>query len=196
MKPLLRTILLFVALGGGILALWPVGQSLYARRSQSELRQQYVAQQKTATKKTVQRAAAPAKPSVRTQQLPSTRIIVPEAELDAIVVRGVHNEDLRRGPGWMPGTALPGASGNCVIAGHRNVYGSPFGKLDVLFPGSEIRLETPQESFRYLVVSVFTAADNDRTITAQPNDGSSKLTLITCTTPKTMYRVIITAIKT
>jgi sortase A len=197
MKPLLRTILLFTALGGVVLALWPIGQSLYAHRSQSALRQQYAKQKKTAApKKIVKLVSTTAKPKPRAQKFPPTRIVVPEAELDAIVVRGVHNDDLRHGPGWMPGTALPGEAGNCVIAGHRNVYGSPFGKLDVLFPGSEIRLETPEESFRYLVVSTFTAADNDQSVIAQPTDGSSKLTLITCTTPKTMYRVIITAVRT
>lgn len=208
MKPFFRTLLLVTAIGGCLLALWPAGQMLYARRSQDALHRRHAAQQQAAQLRMAQqrraakqkaRRAATELAALRTankREFPSTRLVCPEAELDAVVVRGVEDDDLRRGPGWMPGSALPGETGNCVIAGHRNIYGSPFGRLDALFPGSEIRVETPDSNFRYLVIAVFTAADNDPTVTAPPADGSAQLTLITCTTPKTAYRLIVTAVKT
>lgn len=209
MKSLLRTLLLFSALGGCVLALWPAGQNLYSRRSQAALHREFAAKKKT---KTVKAHGKPkplaasrkvqARPnlaqlaSAAPAVLPATRLICPEAGVDAVVVQGVRNEDLRRGPGWMPGSALPGQPGNCVIAGHRNVYGSPFAKLDMLLPGSEILLETPDDSYRYLVVSVFGAADNDPSVLKPPTDGSARLTLYTCTTPKTTYRLVVSAVKT
>lgn len=203
MKSLLRAVLLFTALGGVLLALWPLGQTLYARRSQAALHAAFAAKAKGRTNK-VNRAVRKdsaagrtpaAKPAVaREVVFPSTKIIAKEADLDAIVVRGVEPDDLRQGPGWMPGTALPGQPGNCVIAGHRNIYGSPFAQLDYLMSGSQITLETPDETFHYLVVGAYSAADNDPSVTAPPKDGSAHLTLVTCTTPKTTYRLIVTAV--
>jgi sortase A len=59
-----------------------------------------------------------------------------------VVVEGVQVEDLRKGPGHYPGTALPGRIGNFVVSGHRTTYGAPFGSLDRLRTGDPIVLET------------------------------------------------------
>lgn len=215
MKSLLRSLLLLTALGGLVLALWPAGQMLYADRSQAALLRQFQAakkekvrqggtvRSKSASHAAMRQALSPGKvrrasgvPAAPPRSFPPTRLVCPDAELDAVVVRGVQPDDLRRGPGWMPGSALPGHNGNCVIAGHRNIYGSPFARLDVLMPGSVITVQTADDSYRYLVVSVHGAADNDPSVTAPPTDGSARLTLYTCTVPKTTDRLIVSAVKT
>lgn len=50
------------------------------------------------------------------------RIRVPRIGLDAAVFEGTTPGVLRRGPGHVPGTALPGAGGNCVVAAHRDSF--------------------------------------------------------------------------
>jgi len=40
----------------------------------------------------------------------------------SLCCRGTDSADLRRGPGHLEGSALPGSNGNCVIAGHRDTH--------------------------------------------------------------------------
>lgn len=68
-----------------------------------------------------------------------------------VVVEGVGKEDLKKGPGHYPGTALPGAIGNMVISGHRTTYGAPFNRIDELRIGDAIVLETRDSWFTYRV---------------------------------------------
>ncbi|WP_166392123.1 class E sortase [Nocardioides ochotonae] len=59
-----------------------------------------------------------------------------------VVVEGVSDSDLTRGPGHFPGTALPGQVGNFAIAGHRATHGEPFANLDQVGEGDRIIVET------------------------------------------------------
>jgi sortase A len=70
-----------------------------------------------------------------------------------VVIEGVGHEDLKKGPGHYPGTALPGAIGNMVISGHRTTYGAPFNRIDELRIGDAIVLETRDTWFTYRVTS-------------------------------------------
>jgi sortase A len=70
-----------------------------------------------------------------------------------VVFEGVSHEDLKRGPGHYPGTALPGVVGNMVISGHRTTYGAPFNRVDELHAGDPIVLETRDTWFTYRVTS-------------------------------------------
>jgi sortase A len=88
------------------------------------------------------------------------------------VVQGFDEESLRRAPGHEPSSALPGQPGNCVIAAHRNVYGSWFYKVDQLWPGSMVTLRTPTESFDYQIISVRTTHDSDISVLRPPPPAS------------------------
>ncbi|MEO5876270.1 MAG: class E sortase [Streptosporangiaceae bacterium] len=70
-----------------------------------------------------------------------------------VVVEGVSVEDLRRGPGHYPKTALPGQVGNFVISGHRTTYGAPFNKAGELRAGDEILIDTREKQYVYKVTS-------------------------------------------
>lgn len=67
---------------------------------------------------------------------------IPRLGLEVVLFEGVSPDVLKKGPGHMPGTALPGQPGNSVISGHRTTYGRPFFDLDQLRPGDRIEIET------------------------------------------------------
>src|SRR5947209_8230775 len=50
------------------------------------------------------------------------KLVIPRLDAQLYVVEGTDAKDLRRGPGHLKGTALPGENGNCVIAGHRDTH--------------------------------------------------------------------------
>ncbi len=68
-----------------------------------------------------------------------------------VVVEGVSTDDLKKGPGHYPRTAMPGGLGNTVISGHRTTYGAPFHRVDELRAGDAIVLETRNTWFTYRV---------------------------------------------
>jgi sortase A len=79
------------------------------------------------------------------------RMIIPAINIDAPVVQGVGWEQLKKGIGQVPGTALPGQVGNSVYAAHNDIYGELFRHLDQLQPGDEVRVYTASQEFRYIV---------------------------------------------
>ncbi|CAO5238873.1 sortase A [Frankia sp. AgKG'84/4] len=68
-----------------------------------------------------------------------------------VVVEGVAVDDLRRGPGHMPGTAMPGQIGNFVVSGHRTTYGKPFNRIDELKIGDPLVVEVRDRYYTYRV---------------------------------------------
>jgi sortase A len=70
---------------------------------------------------------------------PLARLRIPRLGLDEIVVEGVGDDELRAGPGHLPGSAMPGNSGNAVISAHRDRH---FRNLDELAVGDTVITET------------------------------------------------------
>lgn len=130
------------------------------------------------------------------------RIVIPAIGVNKTIIHGVTRDDLQRGPGHYPTSALPGQPGNAAIAGHRTTHGAPFFDLDQLEPGDEIVLETLQGRFTYLVESHDNGSGNDvghfivpPTATHVLNDqGDNRLTLTACH-PRysAAQRIIVTA---
>ncbi|MBT8202817.1 MAG: class E sortase [Acidimicrobiia bacterium] len=79
------------------------------------------------------------------------QIRIPAVDLDVTVVEGVRRRDLKKGPGHLPGTPLPGQPGNAVVSGHRTTYGAPFGDLGDLAIGDLIEVETALGTHVYAV---------------------------------------------
>lgn len=109
---------------------------------------------------------------------PLGRIQIPALDLDWAVVEGTSAAELRKGPGHIPGTSLPGQPGNAVLSGHRTTYGAPFHRLDELEPGDDIVVETTIGTHRYEVVSSMVVTPRD-TWVVNGRDGAW-LTLTTC----------------
>jgi sortase A len=78
------------------------------------------------------------------------KLAIPRLNTELYVVEGDDATELRRGPGHLPGTALPGAHGNCIIAGHRDTH---FRVLKDIRAGDDIVLETTHGKFLYRVES-------------------------------------------
>ncbi|MGH3786684.1 MAG: class E sortase [Pseudonocardiaceae bacterium] len=113
---------------------------------------------------------------------------IPRIRLDLVVLGGVGRDELRRGPGLLPGTPAPGLPGNSVIAGHRTTWGSPFGRLDELRPGDRIHAGPARNLITYTVVPPVGGAATDGHRIVRPSDrsvayqqtGTRQLTLVTC----------------
>ena len=103
-----------------------------------------------------------------------------------VVVEGVGVEDLKKGPGHIPGTAMPGEVGNVVLSGHRTTYGAPFNRFDELRPGDAIVLETRDTWFTYEVagstIVAPTASEVTLPVPGKPAATPTRrlLTLTTC----------------
>lgn len=127
-------------------------------------------------------------PTIPAEGDPVARIKIPKIGVDSIVVNGVSRNDLRKGPGLYPETALPGQAGNAAIAGHRTTYGAPFGDLDQLVVGDLVQVQTLYGVFRFRVTEQLIVAPSDVGVIdpkpVDPNTPSKGLipqvTLTTC----------------
>jgi len=109
---------------------------------------------------------------------PIGRIVIPDAEVDWVVVEGGRRSDLTLGAGHMPWTPLPGQPGNSVISGHRTTYGAPFRHLDRLEPGGILTVEPTIGPHTYQVVATRAIDPGDTWVMDQWR--GAWLTLTTC----------------
>jgi sortase A len=111
---------------------------------------------------------------------PSGRTTVGMIEIPAVglatkVLEGSDASTLRVAVGHIPGTALPGPTGNVGLAGHRNTY---FRSLRYIRTGDEIRFSTVVGTFKYRVVSLSVVLPN--AIEVLNETRLPTLTLVTC----------------
>lgn len=100
---------------------------------------------------------------------------IPRVRLSAVVLHGSDPQTLRRGPGHLENTALPGELGNVVILGHRDSFFRPLRDIQ---HGDDIILDTSEGRHHYRVVSLRVVGSRDLSV-LEPTDEAS-LTLITC----------------
>jgi len=113
-------------------------------------------------------------PDVRLGE-PIARLSIPKIGLDVLVIEGTREEDLLKAPGHLAGSALPGTSDNCIIAGHRDLH---FRRLGSLAPGDLVRLEAGGREVEYRVERTRVVRTDDRAVLARAEE--PLLTLITC----------------
>jgi sortase A len=106
---------------------------------------------------------------------PLGRIEIRAIGLSAMIMEGTDPRTLRRAVGHIPGTPLPGQSGNVALAGHRDTF---FRALRNVHDGDEITLQVRSGLYRYRVDSI-TVVDPDDTRVLNDSDGEV-LTLVTC----------------
>jgi sortase A len=85
-----------------------------------------------------------------------------------VVVEGVGRDDLKKGPGHYPGTALPGQLGNVVVSGHRTTYLAPFNRFDELKPGDPVVFEMADGWYTYKVDATEIVAPTATWVIANP----------------------------
>ena len=107
---------------------------------------------------------------------PVAKLSVPRLGIERFVLAGADGAALPFGPGHMHGTALPGAPGNSVLGGHRDTH---FAFLRHLRRGDALVVERPDGArMSYRVAS--TDVLDRREIWVAKQDGTSRLTLVTC----------------
>jgi LPXTG-site transpeptidase (sortase) family protein len=122
--------------------------------------------------------ATDASPRVAGRPVPRptyARLRLARLGIDARVVEGVDPASLASGPGHMKGTAAPGETGNCVVAGHRD---GVFGRLHEVRIGDTIEMDGPAGGAVYRVGAIDVVDRADSRLLADV--ASSVLTLVTC----------------
>jgi LPXTG-site transpeptidase (sortase) family protein len=115
-------------------------------------------------------------PSSKRQRLGIVgRISIPRLNVSAMVEEGIDDLTLSRAVGHIPGTPLPGESGNVGIAGHRDTF---FRALKDLQPHDSIEVATRSGHFRYSVVSLTVVEPDNVGVLA--SYGGHSLTIVTC----------------
>lgn len=116
------------------------------------------------------------------EKLPPTRLVIPAIDLDVQVVAvddmGIFARKLSQPPSYYPQSAMPGETGNVLIAGHRGGPAGYFLDLDELESGDSIVLHAPGVSYDYQVERVFIVEPTEISVIA-PLDYAA-LTLTTC----------------
>jgi sortase A len=103
------------------------------------------------------------------------KLTIPRLGAAYYVMEGDHEEELRRGPGHLRGSAMPGDHGNCIIAGHRDTH---FRILKDIQKGDDILVETKSGQYLYRVKSMRVVSADDKA-PLQPT-ARAELNLITC----------------
>lgn len=82
------------------------------------------------------------------------KITIPQlgADWSFVILEGVSQATIARGPGHYPDTAGPGELGNFAIAGHRVGSGSPFDEVNRLKECSTVNIETSKYHLTYKVL--------------------------------------------
>jgi sortase A len=121
------------------------------------------------------------------------RLKIPSIGIDFMVIEGVSEADLQRGPGHYPSCrpgfppplctlfpeTWPGQEGRVIVSGHRTTYLHPFFNLDRMKQGDKIMLETKWGTFTYLLDRE-QAVPADSTAIVVPKTGVHQLVLTTC----------------
>lgn len=140
---------------------------------------------------------------------PVFRIRIPAIDLNDgrgfIVVEGVGQEELAKGPGHYPEcsdtfarplctsfeTTWPGQPGRVVVSGHRTTHLAPFRDTDELREGDAIVAETAWGTFVYRVYAQRSVSPSDSSIVVSIHSGR-ELVLTTCDPPMSAARRLIT----
>jgi sortase A len=117
-------------------------------------------------------AGAPVVPS-RGESL--AMLSIPRLNLSAVVLHGADDVTLRRGPGHLEGTTLPGLQGNAVIAGHRDTF---FASLRRIAVGDDVYIDNARGRVHYRVTSMRVVRSQD--LRPLEPTAQATLTLVTC----------------
>ena len=109
---------------------------------------------------------------------PIAKITIPKINLSKAVINGTNTADLRKGPGLIESTDLPGLGTTTAIAGHRTTYGAPFNKINELGKNDPIFVQTAYGRFEYRVVRTRIVKPTDTWVLN--NVGYGQLVLSAC----------------
>jgi sortase A len=166
-----------------VMLLWKEpATALYTHREQAKLQRQL--DDSVAEVSAKPRLVPASKPRVPTMRRPPEGkpmgvIEIPEIDVKAVVIEGTEADELRKGPGHYPETAMPGGGKIVAIAGHRTTFGAWFRHIDDLEHRDRIILRTPNARYVYRVAAYEIVDDSDWSI-IDPRPGGEWLVLSAC----------------
>ena len=161
-----------------------VGTNAVTSRGQSDLRSE-LQREWTATPVTPTRDPRKVTPKPVARGRALAVLDIPKIQLDnKVLVEGVGRDELRKGPGHVPSTVLPGQDGTFGISGHRTTYGAPFYRLNELTKGDTITVVSREAIYTYTVTRTAIVRPTDVQVldNVKGPDGKPKatITLTTC----------------
>jgi sortase A len=110
-------------------------------------------------------------------------IQIPKIKVEKVVVQGVNRTDLKKGPGHVPSTVMPGQAGTFAVSGHRTTYGAPFFRLNELGKGDIITVIDRTSIFTYSVTATRIVRPTDTSVlnNVRGGDGNVKSTIVLTT---------------
>ncbi len=153
------------------LALWQLGQGSYIY-AKAQFAQYLIASAWQKEGNTAQ-----IKPWPWADMWPMARLLVPQHNIDQVVLAGVSGESLAFGPGYMLNSAAPTTLGNTVIAAHRDTH---FSFLKHLKKGELITVYNRKGEQRSYIVQDMTIVNKDDVAWINAENFPYQLTLATC----------------
>ena len=125
---------------------------------------------------------------------PIAKLVVPEHDIERVLVSGASGRSLTFAAGHLDGTAAPGAPGHSVVAAHQDTH---FRFLTELRVGDRLQVQRPDGQWQSYKVTDHEVIDS-RTAQILLGDDRPSLTLVTCfpfdaLTPGTPMRYIVHA---
>jgi sortase A len=110
-------------------------------------------------------------------------IQIPKIKVEKVVVQGVGRDDLKKGPGHVPSTVMPGQPGTFAISGHRTTYGAPFFRLNELVKGDVITVISRTSIYTYSVTATRIVRPTDTSVldNVRGPDGKIRPTIVLTT---------------
>ncbi|MDE8564795.1 class D sortase [Anoxybacillus rupiensis] len=102
-------------------------------------------------------------------------LFIPKLHISIPIYHGATEQQLRKGVGHYPKSALPGEEGNVVLSGHRDTV---FRRLGSVGKNDELIVQTKAGEFIYRVKKVRIVSENDRTVLVEKPRPT--LTVTTC----------------
>jgi sortase A len=187
-----RSLMAWFFLVGGALLLVEGGSSIFYYLMEPAMEYPLPFEQSTSRSQPIA-STQPASPPVPTESLaapassPTTvvpqlpvgtklfRLTFPRLRTSLNVVEGTNKVALRKGPGHLEGSVLPGEAGNSVVTAHRDTH---FRVLRNIKKGDEIQIERNGKRYLYRVKELMVVSRHD-TATIRPST-DTQLTLVTC----------------
>ena len=104
-----------------------------------------------------------------------SRIRIPALRIDAAIVEGISDDDLRKGVGHVPGSAMGGGLGDMILAAHRDRIFRP---LKSIKRGMDIQIGGREGTYHYQVD--FTEIVRPDRLDVLQIAAEPQVTLITC----------------
>src|SRR5215216_5219206 len=161
-----------------------VGTNAVTSRGQTDLRNEL--QREWSATPSAPKAANPKKVVLKRPAAGKALAVldIPKIQFEKVIVESVGRDELRKGPGHVPSTVLPGQDGTFGVSGHRTTYGAPFYRLNELAKGDTITVVTREAIYTYTVTRTAIVRPTDVQVldNVKGPDGKPKatITLTTC----------------